>query len=79
MFGPFKQGDPLHTGHNKCIGARNGTSEEAYIEEMEEDPVQYRKNVTTSIWKGVTNDRTMMNATTLNNARNINTERRNIF
>ena len=27
-------------GHNKCIGVRNGTSEEAYIEEMEEDPVQ---------------------------------------
>ena len=66
-------------GHNKCIGGRNGTTEEAYIEEMEEDPVQYRKNVTTSIWKGVTNGQSMMNATTLNNARNINVERRNIF
>ena len=66
-------------GHNKCIGVRNGTSEEAYIEEMEEDPVQYRKNVTTSIWKGVTNGQTMMNSTTLNNARNVNHERRNIF
>ena len=35
IFGPFKQGDPLHKGHNKCIGYRNGTSEEQYIEEMD--------------------------------------------
>lgn len=45
LFGPFKNGDLLKTGHNKCIGGRNGTSEEAYMEQMEEDPVQYRKNV----------------------------------
>ena len=79
IFGPFKQGDPLHTGHNKCIGYRNGTSEEQYIEEMETDPVQYRKNVTTNVWKSVTNGQSMMNSTTLNNARNIGRERGNIF
>mmetsp|Transcript_19377 Transcript_19377/g.23922 ORF Transcript_19377/g.23922 Transcript_19377/m.23922 type:complete len:80 (+) Transcript_19377:738-977(+) len=79
MFGPFKQGDPLHTGHNKCIGARTGTSEEAYMEEMEQDPVQYRKNVRADTWRGVTNGRSMMNATTLNNFKNINRERSNIF
>lgn len=49
------------------------------MEEMEEDPVQYRKNVTTSIWKGVTNGQSMGQATTLNNARNIGKERSNIF
>jgi len=55
LFGPFKNGDPLKTGYNKCIGARNGTSEEKYMEEMEQDPVKFRKNVTTSVWRGVTN------------------------
>lgn len=79
MFGPFAKGDMLKTGHNKCIGGRNGTTEEAYLEEMEQDPVKYRKNVKADIWRGVTNDRTMMNATMLHNARNINTERRSIF
>lgn len=28
LFGPFKQGDPLHTGYNRCIGARTGTTED---------------------------------------------------
>ena len=79
LFGAFKNGDPLHTGHNKCIGARNGTSEEQYMEEMEQDPVQYRKNVSTNVWRGVTNGQTMMNSTTINNARNINKERSAIF
>ena len=79
LFGAFKKGDPLHTGHNKCIGARNGTSEEAYMEEMEVDTVQYRKNVKTDTWRGVTNGQSMMNATTLNNFRNVNRERSNIF
>jgi len=49
------------------------------MEEMESDPIQYRKNVKADIWRGVTNDRTMMNATTLNNARNVGKERANIF
>ena len=79
MFGAFKAGDPLHTGHNKCIGARNGTSEEAYMEEMEQDPVQYRKNVKSDMWRGVTNGQSMMNSTTLNNFKNVNRERSNIF
>ena len=69
----------LKTGHNKCIGGRNGTTEEAYMEEMEEDPVQYRKNVKSATWKGVTNGMTMANVTTLNNFRNVNHERGNIF
>ena len=49
------------------------------MEEMEQDPVQYRKNVSTSIWKGVTNGQSMMNSTTLNNFRNVNKERSSIF
>ena len=57
----------LKTGYNKCIGGRNGTSEEAYMEEVETDPVHFHKNVTANIWRGVTNDRTMMNSTTINN------------
>ena len=69
----------MKTGYNKCIGAKNGTSEELYMEEMEQDPIQYRKNVRQDVWKGVNNGRTMMNATTLNNYRNINRERANIF
>ena len=79
LFGAFKNGDPLKTGYNKCIGGRNGTSEEQYLEEMEQDAVQYRKNVSTSIWRGVTGGQSMMNATTLNNTRNVNRERGNIF
>ena len=79
MFGPFKKGDMLKTGHNKCIGGRNGTTEEAYEEEREQDPVKYRKNVKADMWRGVTNDLSMMNATTLNNIRNINKERKNIY
>ena len=27
LYGPFKDGDPLKTGHNKCIGGRYGTTE----------------------------------------------------
>ena len=79
MFGPFKKGDMLKTGHNKCIGGRNGTSEEAYMEEMEHDPVEYRKNVKADIWRSVTNDQTMANVTMLNNFRNVNVERGNMF
>jgi hypothetical protein len=79
LFGPFKQGDPLHTGYNKCIGRRNGTTEDAYVEEMEEDPVKYQRGPAKDIWRGVTNGQTMMNSTTMNNARNINRERRNVF
>ena len=45
LFGPFKKGDPLHTGYNKTIGGHGRTSEDAYMEEMEQDLVQYRKNV----------------------------------
>lgn len=33
LFGPFKDGDPLKTGYNKCIGGRNGSTEEQYLEE----------------------------------------------
>ena len=49
------------------------------MEEMEQDPVQYRKNVKSDMWRGVTNGQSMMNATTLNNFKNVNRERSNIF
>jgi len=75
LFGPFKNGDPLHTGHNKTIGGHGRTTEDQYVEEREQDPVQYRKNVKTDVWRGVTNGQTMMNSTTINNFRNINKER----
>ena len=39
LYGVFKAGDPLKTGHNKCIGGRNGTTEEQYLEEMEQDKI----------------------------------------
>ena len=35
LYGVFKHGDPLKTGYNKCIGGRNGTTEEKYVEEVE--------------------------------------------
>lgn len=79
MFGPFKNGDLSKTGYNKTIGGHGRTTEDQYIEEMEQDKVMYRKNVKTQIWKGVTNGQTMYNATTLNNFKNVNQERRNIF
>ncbi len=79
LFGPFKKGDPLHTGYNKAIGGHGRTSEDMYMEEMEEDKVQYRKNVTTNVWRGVTGGQTMINSTTINNFRNVNRERSNIF
>ena len=49
------------------------------MEEMEQDPVKFHKNVTMSVWRGVTNGQSMMNSTTLNNNRNVNRERSNIF
>lgn len=79
MFGPFKHGDPLHTGHNKCIGGHGRTTEDAYVEEVEEDPVKYQKNVKKPIWRDPTNDLTMMNATVANNLRNINKDRALVF
>ena len=79
LFGPFKKGDPLHTGYNKAIGGHGRTTEDMYLEEMEEDNVQYRKNVSTNVWRGVTGGQSMMNSTTINNQRNINRERANIF
>ena len=79
LFGPFKNADPMHTGFNKTIGGHGRTSEDQYLEEMEQDPVKYRKNVKTDIWRGVTNNRSMMNSTTINNFRNVNKERANIF
>ena len=79
LFGAFRKGDPLHTGHNKCLGGNGRTTEDQYIEQMEEDPVKYRKNVSQSVWRGVSGGQSMMNATTMNNARNINRERASIF
>ena len=39
LAGPFKPGNPLKTGHNKCIGGRHGTTEEKYMEETIPDKV----------------------------------------
>jgi hypothetical protein len=40
-YGLWKNGDPLKSSYNKCIGARNGTSEEAYLEEGEHYPIVF--------------------------------------
>ena len=72
MFGPFKDGDPLKTGYNKCIGARNGTSEEKYVEEQE--PLWQMSRKPAKPWNGVSQTKSMINFTTLNNFRNVNRE-----
>lgn len=79
LFGPFKHGDPAHVGHNKTIGGHGRSSEDQYMEEVEEDQVKYQKNVKKPIWKDPTNSLTMMNDTVVNNMRNINKERAVVF
>lgn len=79
LFGPFKHGDPAHVGHNKAIGGHGRSSEDQYMEEVEEDTVKYQKNVQKPIWKDPTNALTMMNATVINNMRNVNKERSVVF
>jgi hypothetical protein len=64
----------MHYSYNKTIGVRNGTSEEAYLEEGEHDPIVYQKDVKRPIWKTTTNEVSMANTTVLNNTRNINKE-----
>jgi len=76
-YGPFKAGDPLKTGYNKCIGKRYGTSEEAYLEEQEEDPLYKTSNSAkkpTVPWVDVSGGKSMMNASTLTMLRNVNKE-----
>ena len=78
LFGPFKSGDPLKTGYNKCIGKRNGTSEEAYMEEMEQDPLyktSYSAKKPSVPWVDVSAGKSMMNSSTLHMLRNVNKER----
>lgn len=79
LFGSWKHGDPLHTGYNKCLGGHGRTTEDAYVEEEEEDPIMYQKNVSKPIWRDPTNGKTMMNTSTHNNFRNINKERTQAF
>jgi len=51
LFGPFKKGDPAHVGHNKTFGGHGLSTEYNYIEECEEDPIMYRKNITQNVWR----------------------------
>ena len=75
LFGAFKPGDPLKTGHNKCIGGRNGTTEEKYVEEQEPlwtfSPTKRHQTP----WNGTAETKSMINSTTLNNFRNVNREK----
>jgi hypothetical protein len=73
-YGAWKHGDPLHHAYNKTIGARNGCTEEKYLEEGEHDPIVFQKDVKRPIWKTTTNELSMANSTVLNNTRNINKE-----
>ena len=43
-YGPFKNGDPAHVGHNKTFGGRHSvgkSTEFNYMEEQEQDNVKY--------------------------------------
>lgn len=48
-YGPFKNGDLPHKGYNKTIGKNF-----EYIEDPEVDPIQFKKDVKTCIWKDPT-------------------------
>ena len=45
-YGPFKIGDLAHKGYNKTIGLNW-----KYIEDPEIDPITFKKNIHTQIWK----------------------------
>ena len=74
-YGVFKAGDPLKTGHNKCIGGRNGTTEEKYCEEVIPEKI-FGQNFKKPLkpWVDVSGGKTMMNTSTVNHQRNINRE-----
>ena len=76
LYGVFKAGDPLKTGPNKCIGGRQGTTEEKYMEEREPMfPLSPHRPRLAKPWRNVSQPKSMVNTTTLNNFRNINMER----
>jgi hypothetical protein len=80
MYGTFKIGDPLHTGHNKTFGGHGRSDEYNYLEEREEDLVKYQKNVTKPIWRKTAQmSKTMQNSSVSHNARNVNVANSHIF
>lgn len=75
-YGVFKPGDVAHVGHNKTFGGGQKSSEYSYLEECEKDKVKYQRDVRNPIWR-TTNQmsKSMVNASIITNARNVNTEK----
>ncbi len=70
-YGPFKDGDPAHTGYNKAIGR-----DFKYAEEREQDNVMFRsRDIKTPIWKPATSGLTEPHFTIKNNFRNVNRDK----
>ena len=70
LFGPFKKGDELHFSYNKTIGKNP-----PYIEDPEEDPIAYKRNVKTPVWYGPTYGRSTPMISVHTNYRNYNKEK----
>lgn len=51
-YGPMKIGDAAHTGYNKTFGGSNKSTEYRYVEEREQDPVKYQKDIRNPVWHG---------------------------
>ncbi len=80
LFGAFKAGDPAHVGHNKTFGGNGRSTEYTYVEECEQDKVQFQKNVTKPRWNTTAQmSKSMMNATVSHNPRNVNRDNSLIF
>lgn len=73
-YGPFKIADLPHTGYNKTIG-RNFP----YMEEIEQDPIQFKKDVKGPIWRDPTHGVSTPIKTVHDNFRNVNREKKAIF
>lgn len=80
-YGVFTRGDPAHVGHNKTFGGNGRSTEYAYVEEREEDPVLVHKNTTPSkVWRQTGQmSKSMMNSSVQHNNRNVSLERSQIF
>jgi hypothetical protein len=49
-YGAMKIGDPAHSGFNKTFGGGEKSTEYRYVEEREQDPVKYQKDVRNPVW-----------------------------
>lgn len=66
-YGSFKSGDPAHVGHNKTFGGGAKSTEYQYVEECEQDPVKYQRDVKNPVWYPTTQMSKSMATTTIQN------------